>query len=114
MDRKKIEELVRLVEESDISELTVSGPLSSVKIVKDTPRAAAPTVIAHASAPSVAPVAPSSDEDDEATESDDRDSGLVPIESPMVGTFYRSATPEAEAFVKVGDKVSVGDTLCGV
>ena len=48
MDRKKIEELIRLVEESEISELTVKGPLSSVKIVKEAPSVVAPVVAAHA------------------------------------------------------------------
>ena len=68
MDRKKIEELVRLVEESDISELTVSGPLRSVRIVKEVRSVAAPVVASHAPAPVAAPVAPSADASAERSE----------------------------------------------
>ncbi|HYW68322.1 MAG TPA: acetyl-CoA carboxylase biotin carboxyl carrier protein [bacterium] len=112
MDRKKIEELVRLVEESDISELTVSGPLRSVRIVKEVRSVAAPVVASHAPAPVAAPVAPSADASAEAPDSDDRDSGLVPIESPMVGTFYAAPSPSDPAFVRQGDHVSKGQVVC--
>ena len=112
MDRKKIEELVRLVEESDISELTVSGPLRSVRIVKEVRSVVAPVVASHAPAPVAEPVAPSADASAEAPDSDDRDSGLVPIESPMVGTFYAAPTPSDPAFVRQGDHVSKGQVVC--
>ena len=112
MDRKKIEELVRLVEESDISELTVSGPLRSVRIVKEVQSVVAPVVASHAPAPVAEPVAPSADASAEAPDSDDRDSGLVPIESPMVGTFYAAPSPSDPAFVRQGDHVSKGQVVC--
>ena len=112
MDRKKIEELVRLVEESDISELTVSGPLRSVRIVKEVRSVVAPVVASHAPAPVAEPVAPSADASAEGPDSDDRDSGLVPIESPMVGTFYAAPTPSDPAFVRQGDHVSKGQVVC--
>jgi len=112
MDRKKIEELVRLVEESDISELTVSGPLRSVRIVKEVRSVVAPVVASHAPAPVAETVAPSADASAEAPDSDDRDSGLVPIESPMVGTFYEAPSPSDPAFVRQGDHVSKGQVVC--
>ena len=112
MDRKKIEELVRLVEESDISELTVSGPLRSVRIVKEVQSVVAPVVASHAPAPVAETVAPSADASAEAPDSDDRDSGLVPIESPMVGTFYAAPSPSDPAFVRQGDHVSKGQIVC--
>jgi len=112
MDRKKIEELVRLVEESDISELTVSGPLRSVKIVKEARSVVAPVVASSAPAPVAEPVATSADASAEAPDSDDRDSGLVPIESPMVGTFYAAPSPSDPAFVRQGDHVSKGQVVC--
>jgi len=112
MDRKKIEELVRLVEESDISELTVSGPLSSIKIVKEARNVVAPIVAANAPAAASEPAAPSVDAEAEAPDSDDRDSGLVPIESPMVGTFYAAPSPSDPPFVRQGDRVSKGQVVC--
>ena len=42
----------------------------------------------------------------------DSDAGLIAIESPMVGTFYRASSPSAKSFVEVGSQVNVGDTLC--
>ena len=112
MDRKKIEELVRLVEESDISELTVSGPLSSIRIVKEAVSVVAPMVTAPAPAAAAKQEATSDDDTVESTDSDDRDSGLVPIESPMVGTFYASPTPGEPPFVRQGDHVSKGQVVC--
>jgi acetyl-CoA carboxylase biotin carboxyl carrier protein len=113
MDRKKIEELVRLVEESDISELTVSGPLSSIRIVKGATSVAAPVVAAPApAAVASAPAqAPAEDGETEAAV-EDRDSGLLPIESPMVGTFYAAPSPGAPPFVRQGDHVSKGQVVC--
>lgn len=112
MDRKKIEELVRLVEESEISELTVKGPLSSVKIVKEAQHVVAPVVAAHAPPPAAVPSAPAAESDEGTSDDDDRDSGLVPIESPMVGTFYESPSPDSPAYVRQGDHVSNGQVVC--
>ncbi|MFH1690153.1 MAG: acetyl-CoA carboxylase biotin carboxyl carrier protein [Candidatus Eisenbacteria bacterium] len=112
MDRKRIEELIRLVEESDISELTVSGPLSSVKIVKEAPSAVTPVVAAHAPSASAEPAARPADSGEEASDDDDRDSGLVPIESPMVGTFYSSPSPGSPPYVRQGDHVNSGQVVC--
>jgi acetyl-CoA carboxylase biotin carboxyl carrier protein len=113
MDRRKIEELIRLVEESDVSELTVSGLFGSVRIVKSS-AVAAPTVVAAPATVPVAPVAAPGAEtsDEEEAAPDDRDSGLVPIVSPMVGTFYAAPSPDAAAFVRQGDHVSKGQVVC--
>jgi acetyl-CoA carboxylase biotin carboxyl carrier protein len=112
MDRNKIEELIRLVEESDIKELEISGLLSSVRIVKseESPPAAVPA--AYVPAPAAAPVAPTPDASEEVGEEEDRDSGLLPIVSPMVGTFYASPSPESAPYVKQGDRVSKGQIVC--
>ncbi len=111
MDRKKIEELIRLVEESDINELVVSGPLRSVKIVKN---AGAPAPAAAAYAPVAVPSEPVATPDGETApdEVDDRDSGLVPIVSPMVGTFYSTPSPESDPYVRQGDHVNKGQVVC--
>lgn len=112
MDKKKIEELIRLVEESDVSELTVSGLFRSVRIVKEAPPAVARVVAAHAPPATVEPAAPAVDAAEETPDSADRDSGLVPIGSPMVGTFYAAPSPESPPYVRQGDHVSKGQVVC--
>ena len=108
MDKKKIEELIRLVEDSDVAELTISGLFRSVKIVKE----AAATVGVLAPQVAAEPAAPPVDSTEEAPDPEDRDSGLVPIASPMVGTFYSAPSPESPAYVRQGDRVSKGQVVC--
>ncbi|MEA3409768.1 MAG: acetyl-CoA carboxylase biotin carboxyl carrier protein, partial [Candidatus Eisenbacteria bacterium] len=107
-----IEELIRLVEDSDVAELTISGLFRSVRIVKEAPPAAAATVGAQAAQVTAQPAAPPVDSVEEAPDSEDRDSGLVPIASPMVGTFYSAPSPESPAYVRQGDRVSKGQVVC--
>jgi acetyl-CoA carboxylase biotin carboxyl carrier protein len=116
MDKRKLEELIRLVEDSDIQELHVSGFLRSVKIVKGgAPATAAAVNIAghapHQAAPA-ATAAPMADTTDVTDATAERDSGLVPIVSPMVGTFYAASSPEQPPYVKQGDRISVGQVVC--
>lgn len=109
MDLRKLKTLIDLVSESNVSELEITEAEGKVRIVKGgsgmpqqyVPVAApmAPAVVSAASAElSAAPAVVA--ETGHATK------------SPMVGTFYRSATPGAKAFVEVGDAVKEGDTLC--
>ena len=112
MDKKKIERLIRLVEESEVSELTVSGWFGSVRIVKEASPAAVPVAAAQAPVTIPDPAAPDADAAEEVADSSDRNSGLVPIESPMVGTFYASPSPESPQFVRQGDHVSKGQVVC--
>jgi acetyl-CoA carboxylase biotin carboxyl carrier protein len=97
---ERIRELVRLVEGSDVGELTVEdGPLRiTVRKQEERP----PPVVM---APHVAAAA-----DGEAPEPEV--SSSIRLESPMVGTFYRSPSPSQPAFVDEGDRVEVGQTLC--
>ncbi len=115
MNRKKLEELIRLVEESDIQELSLSGPMTSVRIIKAGAPATAHGEIHVAAAQSVTPAAaePGGPDAaaDETTESD-RDSGLVPVVSPMVGTFYTAPSPDSDPYVRQGDRVSKGQIIC--
>jgi acetyl-CoA carboxylase biotin carboxyl carrier protein len=100
MDIRKIKKLIELVEESGITELEISEGEESVRISRVV---AAPVAMAVA-APVAAPVAVA-----------DATPAIVTghqVKSPMVGTFYRAASPEAKPFVEVGSKVKVGDTLC--
>lgn len=116
MDLRKLKKLIDLVEESGIAELELTEEGETVRISRNftssvpaqqhyasypvaqytnAPQAHAPQALA--TAPADAPVAV--------------ETGHT-VKSPMVGTFYRSASPDSKPFVEVGDTVAVGDTLC--
>lgn len=115
MDIRKIKKLIELVEESGITELEVSEEEGTVRISRAAPVATpapvqyvaapqAPTAPAPATAAPAAPVttpAPAA-----------ADISGHAVLSPMVGTFYRSPSPDAPPFVEVGKTVKVGDSLC--
>ena len=114
MDIRKIKKLIELVEESGISELEISEGEESVRISRAPANAgypmmqqayAAPMMAAPAAAPVAA--APAGEAPAAAPEL----SGHI-VRSPMVGTFYRTPSPDAKPFIEVGQKVNVGDTLC--
>ncbi|MDF7679286.1 acetyl-CoA carboxylase biotin carboxyl carrier protein [Enterobacteriaceae bacterium ESL0689] len=113
MDIRKIKKLIELVEESGISELEISEGEESVRISRTAPVASYP-VMQQAYAAPVAPVqtpaaaAPATP----AAEAEKAEISGHMVRSPMVGTFYRTPSPDAKAFVEVGQKVEVGDTLC--
>ena len=113
MDLDKIEALIKLLSDNDVSEFQFRDDEMQVKlrlgaqvVVASAPAvAAAPVAAAAAAAPAAAPAAaaaPTPVEDDD----------LVVIESPMVGTFYRSPAPDAPSFTEVGKRVDKGQTLC--
>ncbi|MDE1315237.1 acetyl-CoA carboxylase biotin carboxyl carrier protein [Vibrio aestuarianus] len=107
MDIRKIKKLIELVEESGISELEISEGEESVRISRNAaPAQMAPVHYAAAPAPAAAPVAPAAEAAAPAVVTGHQ------VLSPMVGTFYRSPSPDSKAFVEVGQSVSVGDTLC--
>lgn len=115
MDIRKIKKLIELVEESGITELEVQEEEGTVRISRAAP-AVAPAAVQYAAAPVVAPTpaaaptqAPAAATSEPAAP--DELSGHL-VRSPMVGTFYRSPSPEAKAFVEVGQSVKVGDALC--
>ncbi len=116
MDIRKIKKLIELVEESGISELEISEGEESVRISRTTANAGFPVMQQAYAAPmmqqpalsnAVAPTATPAMEAPAAAEI----SGHI-VRSPMVGTFYRTPSPDAKAFIEVGQKVNVGDTLC--
>ena len=100
MDIRKIKKLIELVEESGISELEISEGEESVRISRAAPNAGFP-VMQQAYAATPAMEAPAAAEI----------SGHI-VRSPMVGTFYRTPSPDAKAFIEIGQKVNAGDTLC--
>ncbi len=113
MDIRKVKKLIELLEESNIDEIEIIEGEESVRISRNSHAApaamtyAAPQMVAPAPAPA-APAAPAPAEA-AAPESVSTDNAVL---SPMVGTFYRSPSPDAPAFVEVGQSVRVGDVLC--
>ena len=115
MDIRKIKKLIELVEESGITELEVQEEEGTVRISRAAP-AVAPAAVQYAAAPVVAPTPAAAPAQVPAAAApapaaSDELSGHL-VRSPMVGTFYRSSSPEAKAFVEVGQSVKVGDALC--
>jgi oxaloacetate decarboxylase (Na+ extruding) subunit alpha len=98
---EKIREVVRIVQETGVGEITIEedGMRVSVRRTAETAVAAVPSVVSPAAESELAPVAP-------------RDDAFVRVESPMVGTFYRAPAPGSAAFVEEGDAVAPGQTLC--
>ncbi|HVE54438.1 MAG TPA: acetyl-CoA carboxylase biotin carboxyl carrier protein [Ramlibacter sp.] len=111
MDLRKLKTLIDLVSESNVSELEITEAEGKVRIVKGGPAAvyaapaaapmqqAGPAGAALAAAPAAAPAAPEAPK------------GHA-VKSPMVGTFYRAASPGAKSFVEIGSQVKEGETIC--
>lgn len=112
MDIRKIKKLIELVEESGIAELEISEGEESVRISRNFAGqvSAAPQMVMPQMAAPVA-AAPAATSTAAAPAADAVPSGHL-VRSPMVGTFYRSSSPESKSFVEVGQQVNVGDTLC--
>ncbi|HAU8252763.1 TPA: acetyl-CoA carboxylase biotin carboxyl carrier protein [Vibrio vulnificus] len=116
MDIRKIKKLIELVEESGIAELEISEGEESVRISRHGQMMAAPAPMHYAAAPVAqpAPVAAAPVATAEAAPAPA--AAAVPaghqVLSPMVGTFYRSPSPDAKAFIEVGQSVTAGQTLC--
>jgi len=110
MDLRKLKKLIDLVQESGIAELEITEGEEKVKIVKGgVVSVSAPPVMAMpAAAPAGAP-APAATP---AGESRDAGQEGHVVKAPMVGTFYRSPSPDAKVFVEVGQAVKEGDTIC--
>ena len=112
MDIRKIKKLIELVEESGITELEVQEEEGTVRISRAAP-AVAPAAIQYAAAPVAQVAAPAAVPAAAApAEAPVAEVSGHQVRSPMVGTFYRSPSPEAKAFVEVGQIVKVGDALC--
>jgi acetyl-CoA carboxylase biotin carboxyl carrier protein len=115
MDIKQVQELVKLINKSNIGELTIEeeGFKITIKQKKDAVQtvvtaAAAPVyAAAPAAAPATAAAPAASTPKTEAAASN-----YITVKSPMIGTFYRSAGPDKPAFVNIGDEVAPGKVLC--
>ncbi len=111
MDIRKVKKLIELLEESNISELEIKEGEESVRISRAT-TAAVTTVAAPAPVAAAAPAAPAAAAEPATEASAEPEISGHPVKSPMVGTFYRSPSPDAAAFVEVGQTVNVGDVVC--
>jgi acetyl-CoA carboxylase biotin carboxyl carrier protein len=113
MDLRKLKTLIDLVSDSNVSELEITEAEGKVRIVKAVVHAqvanAVPAQPAMAMAAAPAALAPAAVEAAPAEPLPDTNHRVT---SPMVGTFYRSASPGAKAFVEVGDTVKEGETIC--
>jgi acetyl-CoA carboxylase biotin carboxyl carrier protein len=107
MDLRKLKTLIDLVSESNVSELEITEAEGKVRIVKG--GGAMVQQYVQASAPIAA--APMAVPADVAAPAEVAEVGHI-TKSPMVGTFYRAASPEAKSFVEIGDVVKEGDTIC--
>lgn len=108
MDLRKLKTLIDLVSESNVSELEITEAEGKVRIVKG-PVGGVP-VITVPTAPAAAPVAAAALPEPVAAAPAEPVGHTV--KSPMVGTFYRSASPGAKAFVEIGSAVKQGETVC--
>jgi acetyl-CoA carboxylase biotin carboxyl carrier protein len=113
MDIRKIKKLIELVEESGIAELEITEGEESVRINRNNMSAgpAYAPQFAPQYAPAPAPVTPAAAPAAETAATPAAPTGHQVL-SPMVGSFYTAASPEAPAYVEVGSQVKVGDTLC--
>ncbi|PWT98832.1 MAG: acetyl-CoA carboxylase, biotin carboxyl carrier protein [Bacteroidetes bacterium] len=118
MDFKQIQELIKIINKSNIGEISVEQKDFKITIkqkeenITQVVTAAAPAPV-YAPAPIAAPQAPSAGAAPDKSKSvDAKTENLLTIKSPMIGTFYRRPSPDKPIFVEVGDEVSPGKVVC--
>ena len=114
IDLKQLKELMRSLKQFDITELEVEKDGERIKLCRGGDVVAQPLSVAPPAgyAPASAPLASPSVAPSAKPASVEDDASIHYITSPFVGTFYEAPTPGADAFVKVGSEVKVGQTLC--
>ena len=108
MDLRKVKKLIELLEESGLSEIEITEGEDKVRITKggkQSPQVKAIETTQQAETLSIS-------EHQDVHVQTKSNNGFHEVKAPMIGTFYQSPDPDSEAFVKVGDPVSEGDTLC--
>ena len=113
MDLRKIKKLMELLEESGIAEIEVKEGEESIKLSRNITSSAAP-LQQMVQQPMMAPQQQATQAASQVENKKDGSSNQNrnSVNSPMVGTFYASASPESKPFVTVGQSVKKGDTLC--
>jgi acetyl-CoA carboxylase biotin carboxyl carrier protein len=123
MDFKQIQELIKMINKSNIGELTIEQKDFRVTIrqkeeqvtqIMATPMQQQPIYAAAAAAPPpvALPQQAASTSSEKAKSAETTSSNLITIKSPMIGTFYRRPTPDKPNFVEVGDEISTGKVVC--
>ena len=113
MDLRKIKKLMELLEESGIAEIEVKEGEESIKLSRNILQSSIPNQPIYQQ-----PIVPAQQQvvqneiKESSAQSTPADSNKKTVNSPMVGTFYASASPESKPFVTVGQSVKKGDTLC--
>ena len=108
MDLRKVKKLIELLEESGLSEIEITEGEDKVRITKGGKRS--PQVKAIETTQEAEALSVTKPEDANARTKNNN--SFHEIKAPMIGTFYQSPDPDSEAFVKVGDPINEGDTLC--
>ncbi|HEU4925377.1 MAG TPA: acetyl-CoA carboxylase biotin carboxyl carrier protein [Burkholderiales bacterium] len=112
MDLRKLKKLIDLVQESGIAELEITEGEEKVRIVKGgAVVVTGPSPVATVGSPPGAPAAAHAAAPAPGAEPEPGQEGHV-VKAPMVGTFYRSPSPDAKPFIEVGQAVKEGDTIC--
>ncbi len=111
-DLEYIEKLVKMVSDSELTELTLEEKESAIVIRKEKELVQAQTIVPQAIAAPVAAPAASTAAASSSEEKKEEVSKGTPITSPMVGTFYTASSPGAKPFVEVGQSVSAGQVVC--
>lgn len=117
MNLTDIKKLVKLVESSEISEIEIEEGEERIRIIKHHPRESSPQMISPMYQPAGVqpqqfPVSQAQETAPSSVPISAKTSNLVEVTSPMVGTFYRAASPEAPSYVEIGDSVKTGQALC--
>ncbi|MBV6643548.1 MAG: acetyl-CoA carboxylase biotin carboxyl carrier protein [Cyclobacteriaceae bacterium] len=114
MKAKEIKELIDFISESGLEEVNIETSEVKLKVKRSqNVIAAGPVAMPQvAAAPAPAPTLPSPAEAAPKKAAESSDSNAIAIKSPMIGTFYKSPNPETAPFIKVGDVVKPGDTVC--
>jgi acetyl-CoA carboxylase biotin carboxyl carrier protein len=113
MDIKDIENIIKILKQNEVTEFELEQEGTRVKLSRTTGGTYVAAEARWDMVPAVQVSAPNSTSAASASAAPQEDLGrYVKVESPIVGTFYRRASPDAELFVKEGDIVSKGDTLC--
>lgn len=119
MDFKQIQELIKMINKSNIGEVSIEekGFKLTIKQKEEAPQQvfAAPQqlpVYQAAPAPQASPAAPAAQPEKSKAATDSATDNLITIKSPMIGTFYRSSSPGKPPFVEIGDEITSGKVVC--
>lgn len=110
MDIRKIKKLIEMLEESHLTELEIREGEETIRLSRANPSGGMPMAMMAPQMPMSMPMPAAAAAADKPAAAE-TPTGHV-VTSPMVGTFYRSPSPNASPFVEVGSQVKVGDTLC--